>query len=289
MSTSIAERRKKKQMIDIDKIIQGDSEFVLKEFPDECVDLIVTSPPYDNLRKYNNNIGDTWNKGKFQRIADELVRVIKPGGVIVWNVYDKTEKGTKSGTSLEQCLYFRDKGLNINDYMIWQKMNPMPAIQQPRYNPRFEFMFVFSKGKPKTFNPIKIPCVSAGLHYKSTVKNMGGEHGRRKVDYHVNSFMTDYNVWDMPVAQNKTVYEFNGEKVKHPAVFPIQLPTRHIISWTNPGDIVLDPFAGSGTTLVAAINQDRHYIGIEMSEVYCEIIRQRIENETKRQNILETC
>lgn len=267
-------------MLELDNIIQGDSEEVLKDFPDECIDLVVTSPPYDNLRKYNG-VGSTWNKGKFERIADQLIRVLKPGGVIVWNVYDKTENGSKSGTSLEQCLYFRNKGLNINDYMVWEKMNPLPQVRQPRYNSRFEFMFVLSKGKPKTFNPIQIPCASYGKVYKSTAKNMGGENGRRRLVYNINQFMTDYNVWPMPVAQNKTEYIVNGEKVKHPAVFPIQLPNRHILSWTNPGDIVLDPFAGSGTTLVAAKYLDRKFIGIEMDPTYCEIIRQRLEKETK--------
>ena len=141
-------------MIDLNSIILGDAEEKLKLIDDESIDLVVTSPPYDNLRKYNG-IGDSWNHDKFKAIASELKRVLKRGGVIVWNVNDKTEKGSETGTSFRQALYFMDIGLNLNDTMIWEKSNPLPQVKQPRYNQVFEYMFVFTKGKCKTFNPIK--------------------------------------------------------------------------------------------------------------------------------------
>lgn len=130
-------------MVELNTIILGDAEEKLKLIDDESVDLVVTSPPYDNLRKYNG-IGDSWNHDKFKAIANELKRVLKRGGVIVWNVNDKTEKGSETGTSFRQALYFMDIGLNLNDTMIWEKSNPLPQVKQPRYNQVFEYMFVFS-------------------------------------------------------------------------------------------------------------------------------------------------
>ena len=134
------------------KIFLGDSENVLKEyFPDECIDLIVTSPPYHDLRNYNGVLNkENWNHEKFKIIAKELYRVLKDGGVIVWIVNDKTEKGSKTLNSFRQALYFQELGLNANDTMIWEKTNPMPVVKQPRYQDVFEYMLVFSKGKPKT-------------------------------------------------------------------------------------------------------------------------------------------
>ena len=259
--------------MDLNKIYLGDSESLLKELPDDYVDLVVTSPPYDNLRKYNG-VGDTWNHEKFTKIAGELARVIKPGGIIVWNVNDKTEGGSETGTSFRQALYFMDEcGLRLNDTMIWGKTNPMPQVKQPRYNQVFEYMFVFSKGAPKTFNPIMVPCKCAGQDYDSTCKNMGGENGRTKKHFKINKEKVDDNVWKFAIAQNKS---------PNPAVFPIELPKRHILSWTNEGDIVLDPFIGSGTTAFAAIELDRNFIGFEMNEEYFDWANKKIEEFSQK-------
>ena len=239
-------------------MLLGDAAEKLKTIKENSVDLVVTSPPYDNLRSYNG-IGNTWNHEKFKEIAKELVRVLKPGGVIVWVVNDKTEKGSKTGTSFRQALYFMELGLNLNDTMIWKKTNPLPVVKQPRYNPVFEYMFVFSKGVPKTFNPLMEPCKCAGQKYDSTCKNMGGENGRTHKTFNINKEKVMGNIWEIAVAQNKTV---------HPAVYPIEIPLRHIKSWTNEGDIILDPFMGSGTTALAALQLNRKFIGIEMNEEY---------------------
>lgn len=243
---------------DDNRLILGDACEKLSLIEDDTIDLVVTSPPYDNLRKYNGT-GDSWNHEKFKCIANQLYRVLKPGGVIVWVVNDKTENGTKTGTSFRQALYFQEIGLNINDTMIWRKTNPMPQVKQPRYSACFEYMFIFSKGIPKTFNPIMRDCKLGGKLYDSTAKNMDGESGRHKLTYNVNKQMIDYNIWDIAVAQNKT---------NHPAVFPYEIPYRHIKTWTNENDIVLDPFIGSGTTALAAKDLNRHYVGIEMNEQY---------------------
>ena len=251
------------------RLILGDAETVLKEMEENSIDLVVTSPPYDNLRKYNGS-GDSWNHEKFKAIAKELYRVMKDGGVVVWVVNDKTEKGSKTGTSFKQALYFMEIGFNLNDTMIWKKTNPMPQVRQPRYSACFEYMFIFSKGKPKTFNPIMRPCKCAGMFYDSTGKNMDGESGRHKLTYNVNNEMVDYNVWEIAIAQNKT---------GHPAVFPYEIAKRHILSWSNEGDVVLDPFMGSGTTILAAIDLKRKYVGIEFEVEYYDMTKKRIEEK----------
>ena len=252
-----------------EQILLGDSAVILKGFQDECVDLTVTSPPYDDLRNYNGH--DLWTWKKFTEIGNELIRVTKPGGVIVWVVGDKTENGSETGTSFKQALYFMEHGMKLNDTMIWFKTNPLPQVRQPRYNQCFEYMFVFSKGKPKTFNPIMIPTKCGGQHYKSTGKVITKDNKRRELDYHVNKEKVDNNIWPIAVARNQK----DGD-MKHPAVFPYDIPYRHIKSWTNKGDLVLDPFAGSGTTLLAAKDLDRQYIGIECVPEYVELIKSKL-------------
>ena len=247
-------------------LYKEDAEEALKSMESNTVDLVVTSPPYDNLRHYNG-VGDTWNHNKFCAIAQELYRVVKPGGVVVWVVNDKTENGSETGTSFRQALHFMDIGFNLNDTMIWRKLNPLPQVKQPRYNQVFEYMFIFSKGAPKTFNPIMEPCKCAGQVYDSTCKNIGGENGRTHKTFNVNKEKVKSNIWNIAVAQNKT---------SHPAVYPLQIALDHIRSWTNEGDIVLDPFMGSGTTGLAALELNRKFVGIEMNNEYFELSKQRI-------------
>ena len=269
-------------MLELDNVYCGDSEELLKKMDSDSVDLIVTSPPYDDLRQYNGTCENCWNRQKFEAIAKELSRVLKEGGILIWNVDDKTENGGKTGTSMKQALFFMEEcDLKLNDYMFWRKKNPMPQVKQPRYTKRIEFMFCFVKGKkPKTFNPIMIPCKSAGLHYNSNAKNMGGENGRRELDYNVNSEMVDYQDWDIAVAQNRRLFKMeDGREIKHPAVFPLELPLRNIESWTNEGDVVLDPFMGSGTTAIAAMRLGRHFIGLESNPDYVSIANTLIGEE----------
>lgn len=255
----------------INKIINGDSSEILYELPSKSVDLVITSPPYSDLRKYDG-VGKTWNENRFREIAVGLYDVLKDGGVVVWIVNDKTEKGSKSLVSFQQALYFQKIGFNVNDVMIWQKPNYMPQISQPRYSDCFEYMFIFSKGKPKTFNPLKIPCKCAGQEYKSTTKNMGGENGRTYKEFNINKEKVKPNIWEIAVAKNKT---------KHPAVFPEQLVIDHILSWSNEGDIVLDAFMGSGTTALACIKTNRKYIGIELNKEYVDLAEERIKHLIK--------
>ena len=256
--------------IETDKIICGDSQEVLKTFPDGCIDLTITSPPYSDLRHYGNTLTkDNWNHNKFMGIADELYRVTQEGGVVVWIVNDKTEKGSKSLVSFRQAIYFQEIGFNVNDVMIWEKTNPCPVVRQPRYQDVFEYMFILSKGVPKTFNPIMVPCKCANQEYHSTTKNMGGENGRTYKEFVINKEKVSGNVWEVAIAQNKT---------KHPAVYPQQLVEKHILSWSDEGDLILDPFVGSGTTAIVAKRMNRKYIGIEINPEYVDICQERLNN-----------
>lgn len=242
------------------KLYNEDCLVSLKEIPDESIDLTITSPPYDDLRCYNSNFD-------IKEIVEQLYRVTKTGGVIVWNINDKIKNGSKSLTSFKQAIVFNECGFNVNDVMIWEKTNPMPQVKQPRYNQVFEYMFVFSKGKPKTFNPIMIDCKNADREYKSTCKKITKDKEREYKEFKINKQKIDNNIWKFAVAKNKT---------KHPAVFPLELPLRHIKSWSNEGDVILDPFMGSGTTGVACKKLGRDFIGIELDTEYYEIAKDRL-------------
>jgi len=245
----------------INKIICGDCLEVMEEFPDNFIDLTVTSPPYDNLRNYNGYSFD------FKNIARELYRVTKQGGVVVWIVGDATINGSETGTSFRQALYFKEIEFNLHDTMIYAKNNPVP-YNHNRYNPQFEFMFILSKGKPKTFNSIR--------EYKRTKGKCGNfryPDGSLKKANTINKKNTKLknNIWFYNVGIASGNKDF-----KHPAQFPEQLAQDHIISWSNKGDMVFDPMCGSGTTCKMAKENGRKYIGIDVSEEYCEIARRRI-------------
>jgi len=255
----------------LNQIISGNCVDILKEFKPNCIDLTVTSPPYDNLRVYR---GYTF---PFEDIIKELYRVTKEGGVVVWVVNDATINGSETGTSFKQALKFMEIGFKLHDTMIFQKANPIPQIYRKRYNGIFEYMFVFVKGeKPNTHNPIMIDCIHAGLELKGTTyKNFSkGEQKRKKLANPVKKQKIKGNIWEYVVGKKAEDQEAKG----HPAPFPCQLVIDHILSWTNEEDIVLDPMNGSGTTTRSAYISNRKYIGIDISEEYCEIAKKRIEN-----------
>ena len=229
--------------------------------PDSFVDLTITSPPYDSLRIYNGYSFD------FESVAKSLFKIIKPGGVLVWIVGDETLKGSETGTSFRQALGLKEAGFNLHDTMIWRKTNPMPKFKHKRYSDVFEYMFVLSKGQPKTFNPLMQPSKRAGELYDYTAKLKTTGKVRQKKTFNINSEKYRDNIWEIAVARNTT---------EHPAVFPESLVSDHIISWSNEGDIVYDPFIGSGTTALAAKKLNRSYIGSEISKEYCALAESRI-------------
>ena len=249
----------------MNKVIHGDCLEVMKTLEDNSIDITVTSPPYDNLRTYNGYTFD------FEGIAKELFRVTKQGGVVVWVVGDATIKGSETGTSFKQALYFKEIGFNLHDTMIFRKSN-RPPLNHPRYEQEFEFMFIVSKGKPKTVNLLVTTCINAGKINGGTARNGGSDtlqkkHGAGKPCKDTKPLG---NIWSYAVGTEK------DNKGKHPAVFPEKLAEDHILSWSNEGDTVLDPMAGSGTTLKMAKKNNRNYIGIEIGEEYIDIINKRL-------------
>lgn len=252
----------------MNKIIQGDCLEVMKTFDDECIDLTVTSPPYDNLRTYNGYTFD------FEGVAKELYRITKQGGVVVWVVGDATIKGSETGTSFKQALYFKEIGFNLHDTMIYHKLCYVPLTHN-RYEQTFEYMFVFSKGKPKCFNPRLKKNVEAGKKISGGFRHDGNElKPMHKAGEKIKEYSIDTNVWSMKVGWN---HSYTDEFLKgHPAIFPEKLAEDHILSWSNEGDIILDPMAGSGTTLKMAKKNNRNYIGIEISKEYIDIINKRL-------------
>lgn len=251
------------------EVICGDSAEKLKEIPDASIDMVITSPPYDNLRTYK---GFTFD---FETIAKELYRVVKSGGVIVWIVADGTENGSETGTSFKQALYFKELGFNIHDTMIWAKpgFSVIDAIDI-RYPQTFEYMFVFSKGKPKAAHIIKDrKNKHAGATFKGYQRQKDGTMDKKRHTWGTveREIGVRFNVWEIPPA---TVDRKNAD---HPAPFPFELARDHIISWSNKGDLVLDPFLGSGTSGVACVDTGRDFIGIEIAPEYAEMAKRRID------------
>ena len=256
-------------MLELNKIYCMDNVQGMKQLDNESVDLVVTSPPYDSLRNYNGFSFD------LDGIITELLRIVKLGGVIVWIVNDSTINGSETGTSFRQALKFMEKGFNLHDTMIWCKDGGGAIGSNLCYTQNFEYMFVFSKGKPKSVNLI---CDKKNLSFGKKDgcltgrRNANGEH-KSEVRNHNHEYSRRNNWWRLvPQAEEGSSF--------HPAVFPELLVRDHIKSWSNEGDVVLDPFMGSGTTAKVARALGRKYIGFEISQEYVDLANKRLQ-ETK--------
>lgn len=245
-------------MIGLNKFYIAESvEWMKENLPDNFVDLTITSPPYDNLRSYKGFEFD------YKTMLKELYRVTKDGGVVVWVVADSVVKNSETLTSFKQALCAKeDVGFNVHDTMFYQK-NSYPFPMSNRYYQQVEYMFVFSKGKPKTVNLLR--CEAQGRKRKSTTRNPDGTTSETKYETGHKTRVRD-NIWlcdtgYMRTTKDKIAY-------KHPAQFPEQLAQDHILSWSNEGDIVFDPMCGAGTTCKMAYLNNRNFIGVDMSEEY---------------------
>lgn len=260
----------------INKIICGNHLNVIQYIPDNTIHLTLTSPPYDDLRNYEGYTFD------YKKLIPELFRVTIQGGVVVWVIGDQTKDGSESGTSFRQALYFMDCGFKLHDTMIYQKTgSPFPSPK--KYYQVFEYMFIFVKGKIITVNLIKDKInTSYGCKVSGSVRQKDGslKKKRQKTNRDKKKKIKLYgirnNIWIYKTGRYNTTKDLNA--YEHPAIFPDKLAFDHIRSWSNEGDIVFDPMCGSGTTCKVAKNNNRRFIGIDCSKKYCEISRERINN-----------
>ena len=253
----------------------------MSRMPDNYVDLVLTSPPYDAMRKYGGDktyhqrLNDTGYSFPFEEIALELIRTLKPGGTIFWNVADQTIKGSRTGNSMKQALFFMDKGLKLHDHLIWYKTGtPFPSIY--RYRNVWENLFVFTKGKPKTFNPILKRNKTAGdVRNRRRERDHQGNLQQHTKRIEIKEFGNDDNVWYISNHFNNTKI---GAKYEHPAVMPDDIAKRGIVSYSNENEIIYDPFLGSATTTRIAKELNRAWIGSELYTPYFDVAN-KIMNE----------
>lgn len=241
----------------------------MRDLPDCSISLTLTSPPYDSMKTYDNYA--TWNWDVFTKVAKQLYRVTKNGGVVVWVVSDSTKDGDESGTSFKQALYFKEIGFKLLDTMIWYKSNAYNFGSNNCYPQSFEYMFILTKGKIGTHNILKdVPTKCTGKVATKVRRHENGVEDRDGTRYLIPEFRKRRNVWDILVGQEKSI--------GHPAVFPEKLAEGHILSWSNEGDWVMDPFSGSGTVWKMAKINNRRFIGFEINPEYAERSQSRIDS-----------
>lgn len=268
--------------MEINKIYNEDCLVTMGKMPDGFIDLTVTSPPYDNLRDYNGY------SFEFEKVAKELYRVTKVGGVVVWVVGDAVIDRGESGTSFKQALYFQRAGFIIHDTMIYEKNGAaFPANgKSNRYSQVFEYMFVFSNAEPKTANLIKDRknrWVGNETFGKQSHRNKDGSITNKGNNRVTQEYGYRNNIWRY---NNGSGYSTKDETaIGHPAIFPEKLAADHIVSWSNKGDLVYDPFMGSGTTAKMAHIHQRNWIGSEISKEYTELAEKRIKPYLQTQQL----
>jgi len=266
--------------MEFNKIICGNNVEVLKDFPDNCIDLTVTSPLYDLMRNYKGKVIDEQNgySFPFEPLAKQLFRVTKDGGVLVWVVNDSVKDDVgKSGNSLRQCMYFRECGFKIHDYMFYEKNgSSFPAVN--RYYQTTEFMFILSKGEPKTINILKDRANIWGgsTSWGTKTSRSGSDDLKEQKSYVTPEFGARFNIWRYNTGKGYST----KDDYDHPAIFPESLARDHILSWSRVGDVVLDPFVGSGTTAKMAMLHKRKYIAIDINQGFVDDSIQRVNDHT---------
>jgi site-specific DNA-methyltransferase (adenine-specific) len=267
--------------MELNKIYNESNLETMGRMPDNFVDLTVTSPPYDNLRDYKGY------SFEFQDVAKELFRVTNKGGVVVWVVGDSVINGSETGTSFRQALFFISCGFRLHDIMIYSKTPSFPAATgDKRYSQSFEYMFVFSKGEPKTVNLLKDRKNKWGgsTSWGKTSERKKNSTIKEREKINVQDYGYRFNNWEYATGKGNTTIDEIA--FQHPAMFPEKLAEDHILSWSNEGDIVYDCFGGSGTTAKMSHKWKRNWILSEISSQYCEIAEKRIKPYLQQLSLL---
>lgn len=250
----------------------------LRMQPDESIDFVLTSPPYDTMRLYKRKV--KWDFSVFSQVAIQLNRCIKQGSVIVWVVGDETIDHSETGTSFRQALFFKELGLNLYDTMIFEKANPMPGYRRNLYRQSFEYIFVFCKGEMRVFNPLMVNTTTTAPTVYRKENKWSMENGK------TTSGPIKRPTPAMRYHNNIFTYGVGGISVDHPATFPVQLAKDMIYTYTEEGWTVYDPFAGSGTTNIAAYELCRGCIGTEIVEEYAAMAAGRLQKAMAQQKLV---
>ncbi len=257
----------------------GDCADVLKAYPDACIDLIVTSPPYADQRAstYGGVRPEKYVEWFLPRSA-EFLRVLKPGGSFVLNIKEKAVNGERHTYVLELILALRKQGWLWTEEYIWHKRNCFPGKWPNRFRDAWERCLHFTKSKKFKMNQEAV-MVPMGDWAQTRLKSLGKNDSVRYDSQVGNAFAKNIANWqgrNMAYPTNVLHLATECGNKNHSAAFPLSLPTWFIQLFTDEGDVVLDPFAGSGTTIDAALSLARGVIGIDTSAAFVDICRQKI-------------
>lgn len=267
-------------MLELNKIYNEDCLEGLKRIEDDSVDIVFTSPPYADRRKnsykgFHHTVYNDW----FVQVAAEIKRILKPTGSFFLNIKPHCENGERLLYTYELVIRLRnDLGLKFVDEFSWTK-NGVPGRFVGRFKNAFEPVYHFKKGDKVTFNPYEVAepmkeesVARANRKASGESKNGSGFAGMRRNETMKNRKLAlPSNHLHIPQRSNQFTLQS-----EHPAVFPLELPEFFIKAFSNEGDVVLDPFIGSGTTAIACINTNRNYIGFELEKEYYDLANERI-------------
>ena len=265
-------------------VIFGDCLDVLKSVPANSIDLIITSPPYADQRKstYGGIRPDKYVEW-FLPIARELLHVLNPKGTFILNIKEKVVEGERHTYVMELIIEMRKQGWLWTEEFIWHKKNCYPGKWPNRFRDSWERLLQFNKGKNFNMyqNEVRVPM---GDWAKTRLKNLSEIDKRRDNSKVGSGFGKNVSRWvgrELAYPTNVLVMATESSNKKHSAVFPKELPSWFIKLFTKPGDVVLDPFLGSGTTSIAAFQLDRSSIGIEIQEEYHKLAVENISKQTR--------